>query len=259
LVFRTNASYDRYWEGRKLIGAIVNNSRSLMRSASCYCNLKSPDGPSALVQYIAGFVIGLKLTLRQNKDKGEVESVVKNPSAREKISKFHNSALASLNMISMWTEARTRDGHIERWHARTIETYIHNLCESQGGLERICNTPIPFAYAVHTHQFLLLYLATLPFTMVVTYQFYSLVAVFIISFGLLGIDEAGVEIEDPFGLDDNDLPLDLIFNNIIRDAQALVDLNAGGEIIVDTQDDKHALESSASALVRVGSDDTGDL
>jgi len=252
LVFRTNASYGRYWEGRKLLGAIVNNSRDLMRAASCYCKLSGSDGPAALVQYIAGFVIGLKLRLRDNKDTTEVAAVVKSPSAREKITKFHNPALASLNMISVWIEARAQEGNLERWHARTIESYLAQLCESQGGLERICNTPIPFAYAVHTHQFLLLYLVTLPFTMVVTYEFYSLVAVFIISFGLLGIDEAGVEIEDPFGLDDNDLPLEIIFNNIVRDAQALVDLNSG---VQDGVQDS----GEGTPSVRVQVDDEGDL
>jgi len=118
------------------------------------------------------------------------------------------------------------------------------MCEAQAALDRICDTPIPFAYAVHTHQFLLLYLSTLPFTMVITYQYYALVAVFIISFGMLGIDEAGVEIEDPFGLDDNDLPLDKICANIAKQAEAIAKFGQGNSPAISG-------ESSKSATLRV--------
>jgi len=133
-------------------------------------------------------------------------------------------------VMSKWVNDQVRRGHLDVSHSRSLEQYISVIAESQGGLERICFTPIPFAYAAHTHQFffLLLYLVTLPFTMVFTYQYYAMVAVFIVTFGLVGIDEAGVEIEDPFGTDDNDLPLEAIFETIMRDAKNLSEFGLEG-------------------------------
>jgi len=228
LVFRTNASYDRYWEGRKLLGSVVTQCRSLTRAAATYCKSDNPECLATLVRYISAFAVSLKFQLRQDGDTTKLIELKVNPEEMDRIIKFHNRGLALLFMISKWIDEQVRNGSLERWQARSLEQYVSVIGDSQGGLERILKTPIPFAYAVHTHQFLWLYLLTLPFTMVVTYQYYALVAVFTIGFGLIGIDEAGVEIEDPFGTDDNDLPLDAIFGTIIRDAEELTKLSGAG-------------------------------
>ena len=80
--------------------------------------------------------------------------------------------------------------------------------DGAGGRERILKTPIPFAYAVHIKQMLVLYLGTLPFVLVPKMDFAAVLTVAGIAFGLMGIEEAGVEIENPFGCDANDLPLE---------------------------------------------------
>ena len=82
--------------------------------------------------------------------------------------------------------------------------------DNQGGCEKIRRTPLPFVYAALIKQVLLLYLATLPFVLVPKMGFVAPLVVVGVSLGMLGIEEAGVEIEDPFGLDPNHLPLDEI-------------------------------------------------
>jgi putative membrane protein len=96
--------------------------------------------------------------------------------------------------------------------------------DHQGACERILRTPIPFAYAVHIKQLLMVYLATLPLALVPLMNWGAVPAVIVIAFGLLGIEEAGVEIEDPFGDDPNDLPLENLCAVIARDTAALADM-----------------------------------
>jgi len=256
LVFRTNSSYDRYWEGRKLLGAIVNNNRSFFRNITTAFRGR-PEDAAVLVQYVSGFVTGLKHTLRQDKDTREYAEYLKVPEDLERVSKFHNPATASLVMMTKWVHEQIRKGALERWEGRSLEAYIGGLGDSQGGLERIANTPIPFAYAAQTHQFLLLYLITLPFTMVTTYQYYALVAVFIISFGLIGVDEAGVEIEDPFGHDDNDLPLEGIFGTIMRDAKGITEFFGEVELGKPAIAEMEVHREGSGLIVHV-KDDQGD-
>jgi len=83
-------------------------------------------------------------------------------------------------------------------------------------------TPLPFAYAQHIKSFLTLFCASVPFAMVEAMGWYTPIAAAVIAFGLFGIDEIGVEIEDPFGYDPNDLPLDAIGNRIAEDTRVIL-------------------------------------
>ena len=100
---------------------------------------------------------------------------------------------------------------------------IRNFLDCQGGCERIRRTPMPYVYAVHINQLVMLYLITLPLVLVAEMGVASLMIVPVIAFGLLGIEEAGVEIEDPFGEDPNDLPIEAICGTISRDSMALAE------------------------------------
>jgi putative membrane protein len=73
------------------------------------------------------------------------------------------------------------------------------LIESQGALERIVLTPIPYAYVVHVHHILTIYLLSLPWSLLYDFGWYYIPAIQFIAFALLGIEQAGIEMEDPFG------------------------------------------------------------
>jgi putative membrane protein len=98
------------------------------------------------------------------------------------------------------------------------------MVENEGGCERIGKTPIPFAYAVHIKQMLTVYLLTLPFVLVPKMDIVSVFVVAGITFGLVGIEEAGVEIENPFGTEPNDLPLEEFCALIAQNAAELAQL-----------------------------------
>ena len=83
-----------------------------------------------------------------------------------------------------------------------------------GGAERILRTPIPFAYAQHIKVFVVLFCFTAPFAMVDVMGWATPLVAGLLALALFGVDEIGVEIEDPFGDDPNDLPLDAIGRGI---------------------------------------------
>jgi putative membrane protein len=101
-----------------------------------------------------------------------------------------------------------RAGRIDASSIRSIDGNLSLLIQALGGCERIRRTPIPFAYAQHIKVFLALFCYTVPFAMADSLQAYTPIASAVLAYAMFGIDEIGIEIEDPFGTDPNDLPLD---------------------------------------------------
>jgi putative membrane protein len=97
---------------------------------------------------------------------------------------------------------------------RAFDANLSALIQALGGCQRIRRTPVPFAYAQHIKIFVVLFCYTVPFAMADQLHGYTWVAAGVLAFALFGIDEIGVEIEDPFGYDANDLPLEKIGDTI---------------------------------------------
>lgn len=218
IVFRNNCSYDRYWEGRKLWGGIVNASRNLLRGAATYIG-----DAKELSNLAAAYTLALKQHLRNNKDIAEIQSLV-SPEVYVQAGAAANPPSIIAFHMSRWIKSRFDEKKIDSHTAYGLETQVRIILDCQGGCERILRTPIPFAYAVHIKQLLMLYLITLPFILVGEMQWVAIPTVAAIAFGLLGIEEAGVEIEDPFGDDPNDLPVEAICATIARDTTALAEV-----------------------------------
>lgn len=217
LVFRNNASYDRWWEGRKQWGGIVNASRNLARQARSYGgDLKT------LAPLIAAFPSALKHQLRHELSHEPVTFFL-GADNNEIIQRHKNPSLALNFAMSNWVHRMTKSGRLNESQAHRMEEQIGKLMDCQGACERILNTPVPFAHAIHVRQLLLIYLLSLPFVLIPIFGWVSIPAIFFIALGLLGIEEAGVEIEDPFGHDPNDLPLTKICNVIERDVFSMLD------------------------------------
>ncbi len=218
IVFRNNTSYDRYWEGRKMWGAIVNDSRNLVRGASAFVG-----EANELARLVSAYALALKQHLRSITDLSEIQPLVSGP-LYARASAAANPPSIIAHAMSAWIHDRLSEGKIDAITARTLEGYVAGFLNYQGACERILKTPIPFAYAVHIKQLLMLFLVTLPLVLVPKMGWSAILTVPAITFGLLGIEEAGVEIEDPFGDDPNDLPLEAICATIARDTTALAEL-----------------------------------
>ncbi|MBI1346903.1 hypothetical protein GC163_11515 [bacterium] len=220
LVFRTNASYDRFWEGRKLWGGIVNETRNLARQASVLC-----AADAALVREIvlwtAAFPYACLHRLRGEKGLGPIQHDL-DPATVHQIATADHVPLATAQQITrLLREAHAR-GLVGEYQQMQIDQNVQLLIDYIGACERIHSTPMPYAYAVHLRRALILYCFTLPFALVARFGWNTVLATLMITYILYGIEEIGVEIEDPFGTDDNDLPLEKICANIEQNLRAVL-------------------------------------
>jgi ion channel-forming bestrophin family protein len=213
IVFRTNAAYNRFWEARTLWGAVVNNSRNLVRSATVWA------GPAdELARLVVAYAVALREGLRGNRDLEPLLRPLLSGRLLERIAKVNNPPAALAKAMSAWIAARQAEGRLGPMEAMRLEALVCALTDAQGGCERIAKTPVPFVYSSLTKQMLILYLASLPFVLVPKMEYLAPLVVAVVSLGMLGIEEAGIEIEEPFGLEPNQLPLERICETIARDA-----------------------------------------
>ncbi|PZV12623.1 MAG: hypothetical protein DCF20_17120 [Pseudanabaena sp.] len=224
LVFRTNTAYERFWEGRKAWGTLVNTVRNLSRQmlvAIAEKDLSDRQAKIAAVKLLPAFAIALKLHLRSEPINAELE-------ANLSLAQFHR--LKTMNhppleiafWISRYLQEQSLQEKLDRYQLNDMIQLLNQMIDVTGICERILRTPIPLAYSIHLKQLLMIYSLSLPFQMVEQLQWMTGPIVALISFTLLGIEEIGIQIEDPFGHDANDLPLDNICNTMMRNIEDLV-------------------------------------
>jgi len=215
IVFHNNCAYDRYWEGRKLWGGLVNTSRNLARGAAAF-----GGDAKQIADLIAAYLLALKQLLRKEPDLSEIKPYISRELFEQTVVSSNPPSFIALEM-SRWISVKTREGRIDTVTAQSLEQMVRALLDNQGGCERILKTPIPFAYAVHIRQMLAIYVVTLPFALVGEMGWATIPTVAVVAFGMIGIEEAGNEVEDPFGTDPNDLPLEAMCATIATDVAAL--------------------------------------
>src|SRR5207302_8554070 len=110
--------------------------------------------------------------------------------------------------LSDWIQRRLGEGKLDTYQAMELERLVCLLLDQQGGCEKIQKTPLPFVYATLIKQLMFLYLYSLPFVLAAKLGYAAPLVVTVVGLGMMGIEEAGVEIENPFGLDPNNLPLE---------------------------------------------------
>lgn len=205
LVFRTNSANDRYWEGRRLWGGIVNNARNLARKARA---LLEPEHAARLVEWTLAFAWATRAHLVQERSLG-ASTTLSAEDAGTVLEAGHVPHAVAERMTGLIADAQRR-GRITDVQQSLLDQDVQALVDHLGGCERIDSTPLPFAYAVHLRRALILYCCSLPFTLVSTFGLYTVLVTLIVSYILIGIEEIGSEIEGPFGRHHNDLPLDRI-------------------------------------------------
>jgi putative membrane protein len=231
LVFRTNASYDRFWEGRKLWGGIVNETRNLIRGAKAHLG-GDPVLLAHLTRWTAAFPFAAMNVLRGEKGLGDAAKYLPADRVEAIGGSAHQALAVAQEMTGCLVEARQR-GLISNHVLVALDQNIQLLVDYLGGCERIRKTPLPFAYVVHLRRALVLYCFTLPFALVEAFGWATVLDVFLIAYVFFGIEEIGVEIEGPFGFDDNDLPLEQICDTIQRNLSQIAELrldDSGSEV-----------------------------
>lgn len=223
LVFRTNASYDRYWEGRRLLGGMVIRVRDLTRQLVAFLPGEAHRARRERVRSLACAYFRLSAQLLRGEDALDRLSALLSAADRAAL----EGVKARPQVVSTWiaTElARAADaGAIAEQRLLAMDQNLSALTDALAGCERILRTPVPFAYAQHIKILVVLFCFTAPFTMADAMGWATPVAAALLAFALFGIDEIGVEIEDPFGTDPNDLPVDAIGDGIEAATRAMLD------------------------------------
>jgi len=204
LVFRTNTSYDRFWEGRRLWGVILEETRNLARLAAAHL-------PASLRhEFRCAVSVSVHATmhgLRIQHDLGPHAEGL-SPAARRAVAEAAHAPTAALLRASQLARQGVLGGSAPPTALPVFEEGFRAILLAAGGCARIRSTPIPFAYTVHLRRALILYAATIPFALAREFGWGAPLATLLVTFVLFGIEELGVSIEDPFGHDANDLPLD---------------------------------------------------
>lgn len=217
LVFRTNTAYDRWWEGRKLWGELVNNSRNLAIKIS---NMLDPDMVTERNYFrnmIPLFAKTLKEHLQLEKTRLSLDEFSTYEIDTEKHLPNQITSLLTHKVYQCYQEQKISGDQLI-----IINHELTRLTDICGGCERIKNTPIPFSYSSFIKRFIIIYIITLPFGYVFQLGYYVAPLVAFVFYVLGSLELIAEEIEDPFGTDDNDLPTDKIADNIRKHVEELL-------------------------------------
>jgi ion channel-forming bestrophin family protein len=206
LSFRNSASYERFWEARKLWGALLNDARTLARQVMSLTEA-TPEERRRLVRLLIAFVHALRLQLRGSAETAELRAWLE-PAAWARVDAARFKPAVLLAMFGEELAAVRRAGRVEPILAAAFEPALGGLSHVLGGCERIANTPIPFTYSVIIHRVVYLYCFLLPFGLVDTVGVLTPLVVMFVAYTFFALETLSDEIEEPFGTMPNDLALD---------------------------------------------------
>lgn len=205
LVFRTNTAYERWWEGRKLWGGLVNNSRNLAMKLSAILPADDPDR-LFFRKTIPMYASALKNHLRNEETRLELfDDLPVHVQQKIDLEKHIPNQIAGL----MYKQANDmlEQKKITAEQLLFLNLELQSFTDICGACERIKNTPIPYSYIVFIKRFVLFYVGTLPFGFVFSLGYWVIPIVGFIFYVLASLELIAEEIEEPFGADENDLPL----------------------------------------------------
>lgn len=212
LVFRTNTAYDRWWEGRKLWGSLVNNTRNMALKLDQLLETELTGDRQFFRAMIPNFAFALKNHLRNKPIEPEFTETstfsLQNLRLNEHVPQ--QIALAIFGRIN----TLQRRNILLPEHLVILNPEIEALMDVCGACERIKNTPIPFSYSSFIKKFIFIYCLTLPLGYVSNLHYLVIPLVVFVFYVLASLEVIAEEIENPFGTDANDLPLDTICKTI---------------------------------------------
>ncbi|MBJ8676175.1 bestrophin family protein [Citrobacter freundii] len=233
LGFRNNACYSRYVEARHLWGQLMIASRSLLREVKT--TLPDDAELGQFVRLQIAFAHCLRMTLRRNP---QAEPLAKYLSEKDLQTVFAAQSPANRILLLMgeWLAVRRRDGQLSDILFHSLNNRLNDMSAVLAGCERIANTPVPFAYTLILHRTVYLFCIMLPFALVVDLHYMTPFISVLISYTFISLDALAEELEDPFGTENNDLPLDAICNAIEID---LLQMNDETNVPAKHMPDKH--------------------
>lgn len=222
LGFRNNVSYDRFWEGRKLWGALLNDTRSLARQSITLIDGKEYETKrEEFIKLLTAFVYSLKHQLRHTNPDHDLNRLLSEEFAAQ-LKEVHYKPVLILRELGLWVKNAKTEGKIDSMTQLAFEENLNKLSDIVGGCERIASTPIPYTYNVLLHRTVYIYCFMLPFGFVETMGWITPFIISFIAYTFVALEAIADELENPFGLQPNDLALDAMSQMI---ENTLLELN----------------------------------
>ena len=215
LSYRTNTAYDRWWEGRKLWGSLVNSSRNLALKLSV---ILSDESDKKFLREVIPMYVSILSKHLSNK---EVSKMLFENIDLEIDHQKHKPNQVAKTIFHKINELY-KSGKITGDQLITINNELQTFTDVCGACERIKNTPIPYSYSAFIKKFIFFYIMTLPFGYAFSLGYYSIPVVIFTFYVLASLELIAEEIEDPFGDDANDLPTEKISENIKKHVEEIL-------------------------------------
>lgn len=223
LVFRTNTGYDRWWEGRKKWGELVNNTRNLAIKIASSFAFHQHD-KDFFARMIPNYAYAMKEHLREGVNMDELSLTENEKQVLE--NKEHKVNYIAKLIYDKLHEVKSRNDLSEMEYL-TLDTNLKTFADINGACERIKNTPIPYSYSLFLKKFVFIYVTTMPLAFVASFGYWSVLITTLVFYVLVSMEILAEEIEDPFGIDANDLPTDELCEKIKANVAEV--LNEGNE------------------------------
>ena len=220
LGFRNNACYSRYVEARQLWGQLMIASRSLLREVKT--TLPPQTDMTSFVQLQIAFAHSLRMQLRRVPQQDTLAKYLTAQQLSEVLA-VQSPANRILLLMGQWLAERRQQGQLSDILFHSLNNRLNDMSGVLAGCERIANTPVPFAYSLILHRTVYLFCIMLPFALVGDLHYMTPFVSVLISYTFISLDALAEELEEPFGIENNDLPLDAISNSIEIDLRQMND------------------------------------
>lgn len=225
LVFRTNTAYDRWWEGRRMWGQLVNDSRNLAVKIAAMGLDKESN--TFFARHIANFPLVCKEHLREGT---KFELLDLTPEEIEFLQHVDHIPSGIVELIWLKLNQLKKEGKITEEDLIRIDRNLNGFLDVIGACERIKNTPIPYSYSMFFKKFIFIYVVTLPLAFIPNFSYFSALMATFIYYVFVSIEVIAEEIEDPFGSDENDLPTDKMAERIAGVVTTIMLKKAGNPV-----------------------------
>jgi putative membrane protein len=231
ITFRTNSSYTRFYEAVHVFGLMTTVAQQCARQVLTLARGSTPtvrDSKVRIMRLLSVFPLACKRDLRAVVDKAELEHIWNDEAFLRLIDKVRDVPSAIVQAIGYHLHRITRESAITENGALHVDTSLVEMAKHWASLLKISSHPVPYVFAIEGSRMTVAFILTLPWVMVPHFGWYTVLATFLFSYELLAIEAIGAEIEDPVGLDFNDLPLE---HMVFRHMELVTQLATAHEIL----------------------------
>lgn len=196
LSFKLSQSYDRWWEARKVWGAIVNDSRSLVIQLQSLTSKGNDEKIKKIAFRQIAWCYSLGQSLRELNPTDNLDGFISDEDLKE-IKKHNNKPLALLQLNASDIKQLKETNQLDIFSQLQLDNTLVRLCDAQGKAERIKTTVFPVTYRLFLHAIIYLFVVTLAIALRVDglFEIPLLVA---ISSAFFLLEKTATHMQDPF-------------------------------------------------------------